>query len=158
MNFLRVFLITIICLAFGDRSAVGNSYDFADLPPLTLEDACKYSKLIVVARYQDFELAQEKNLPIYQGISARYEVNRILKGDFDRSSRLKAEYELSHEFNFVPQKNWKFSKSLMPKKNSKWILFLHYPFPSGKYCTYRGSFGRMPYDDSLESEIIQILK
>lgn len=157
MSFLKLFFITIFCFALTESNANGNSADFADSHPLTLDGACKRSKLVVIAEYCNYEISRQQYLPEYQAISAKYDVKGVLKGDFKPSSQLEAEFELSSEYNYVPPKNWKFTKKIMPKKGSRWILFLTYPLTDGTYCTYRGSFGRMPYTQSLESEVIRLL-
>jgi hypothetical protein len=47
----------------------------------------------------------------------------------------------------VAPHDWKFSSSMMPKKGTRWILFLKSGdahFGQSVYETYRGNFGRLP--------------
>jgi hypothetical protein len=58
-------------------------------------------------------------------------------------------------------RNWKFSASLMPKKGTRWILFLNSSNPhfgQSVYETYRGDFGRWADTPENLSKVKQNLR
>ncbi|MDX2105816.1 MAG: hypothetical protein SFY67_05380 [Candidatus Melainabacteria bacterium] len=144
--------IAISFLVLIPLKVFGNSYDFALFPPTTIEEACKRSKCIYVVTYKSFSILDSK-APVYRNLFASYIIHNQLKGQKSQATDLKIEYEISEDPNYTPPEKWKFSKKVMPKPGSKWILFVTYNLTDGSMCTYRGSYGRMPHSEELENDI-----
>lgn len=103
----------------------------------TLDEAMK-SKWIVLVEYQGYE--KSAHLDYFGYVETSYTVLDVLKGE-----KLDKKIQVRYRFHdgsacLVPE--WKFDEKKLPKKSSRWILFL-----SSKdaefYEVYRGDFGRM---------------
>ncbi len=129
--------------------------------PFTLEDAASIGDLIVVASYQSHEEPKAGTAPgdLYMGgLLSHFKVEQVLRPikksqDKDVPKDLKLNYCFHDWSPCMPDQSFKFSEDKMPKKGSKWILFLM-PLenPETKvFRTYRGDRGMLPAtDDNLK--------
>ncbi|MBF0484899.1 MAG: hypothetical protein HQL16_00130 [Candidatus Omnitrophica bacterium] len=140
----RVFTIGVIL--FWGCSLVFAEPMFAP----TKEQAFK-SQLIAIVEYSGYQLLGK--IDYFSGPVARYKIIRILKGA-NVSKALDVRYDFTDGSACLPEVGWKFSEDLMPKKGSRWILFLNEDSPMKYWATYRGPFGRWSADfkNTLEVE------
>lgn len=129
--------------------------------PFTLEDAVSIGDLIVVASYSSHEQPKAGTTPgdLYMGgLLSHYKVESVLRPIKKSQSKdvpkdLKLNYCFHDWSPCMPDETFKFSEANMPKKGSKWILFLM-PLenPDTKvFRTYRGDRGMLPAtDDNLK--------
>ena len=145
---LKVLLICYACVLFST-----NAYSKPMFAP-TIDEALKSSSYIVVAEYAGYSKHWNK-IDYFYGPIATYKVIEILKG-----STLPESIQIQYDFTdgsacIVPQ-NWNFNEKYMPKKRSRWILFLQSKSDKENiWKTYRGDYGRWEAD---ESNIIKIEK
>lgn len=120
---------------------------------LTLQNAC-HSESIVMAEYLGYEKGEIhfNNPPL-----ANYHITKILKGPpLNKSIPIK--YEFHDHSNPPAPKGWKFSDSDMPKKGSKWILFIKYAVPhNDMFETYEGSYGRQEASEENLNAVYDLL-
>lgn len=115
---------------------------------LTYENAVR-SECICIAEYKGYEKHGEIgwNTPP----QANYHITDILKGP-PLNPSLPVKYEFHDYVNNQMPKGWKFDeKTMMPAKDSKWILFIEFAVPKrGMFELYQGSYGHQPAtDDNL---------
>lgn len=151
---ISVFTGILVCF-FGLPGLTWESPSHA--PPKTFEDMCKRSRNIIVAEFERYGF--EEGLKPSEFIWANYKVILKLKNPESISGEITTEYAFNDIPNNVKPESWKFSKVMMPKKKSKWILFLENFCPStNTYYTYRGTYGRMPYDEKTIDKVKNIVK
>lgn len=119
----------------------------------TLEEACK-SKLILIASYKGHDISLFPDY--FDGVNANYQVLKVVKGVY-RQKTIKINYAFQDGSACVAPKDWHLDNKLMPKENSKWILFIN-STSSGVYRTYRGNFGRIELTDKNLKRVTSILK
>lgn len=151
INFIRtkIILFTILFFSFTCQKTFAKA-----LETPTLEEAVKKSNYIVVAEY----LGYTKDAKIYysHGPLAKYKVIKILKGE-EVSGIIQVRYEFNDRSYCLPEKDWRFSDNLMPKKDSQWILFLERKDDDkNTYFTYRGDYGRLILNEINLQKIINI--
>jgi hypothetical protein len=125
---------------------------------------CLDSESIMVGEYLGRESAPSSKITFENPPMAYYHITQILKGP-PTSRSLSLKYDFGDKSQTQP-KDWAFSESMMPKRNSSWILFIPFSVPSGEkrwFETYRGSLGRMEgapgvvqeIQDALNSDLYQ---
>lgn len=107
------------------------------MPAPTKEEAYK-SQVIVIAEYLGYK--SHGKIDYFRGPIAQYKTIRVLKGDAPAS--LNVRHDFSDGSACIAEVGWKFTDNLMPKKGSKWILFLKNDNFAKEWTTYRGDFGR----------------
>ncbi len=124
---------------------------------LNYETAFK-SENIVVAVYEGYE----KGRPIsyFMPPKAHFKIIEHLQGaPFNRDLPVKYEF---HDKIVGEQKpaDWKFDEAtMMPKKGSKWILFIPNAVPiDGMVETYHGRYGRQEYTEDNYDKILKIIE
>ena len=135
-----------------EQPAPRPEIDETKINPLTSDTGLKIkwaylqSESIVVAEYRGFE--RDEIMSYYSPPTAIYKITKILKGH-RMNPTLPVRYEFHDKTNKDKPKDWKFDEAtMMPKVGSKWIIFIPNSVPvDGKFETYHGSFGRMPYKD-----------
>lgn len=152
---MKKFIFLFIVLFFSTNSIV-----LAKPMPEPLEEKAYKSQWIVIAQYQGYSANTEYpgsidngkityfNFPI-----AKYKVVRLLKG-----AAVPPIVDVLYAFHdgspCMADENWKL-KDALPKRGSKWILFLN-EFEGHNYLTtYGGDFGRWP---ATKKKILEVEK
>ena len=111
--------------------------------PATMAEACQ-AQSIVEAEYVSYR-PQELlgKVEYFTPPMAQFKVLRKLSGR-NTPEYILVRYDFDDGSACVAEPNWRFSAEKMPKKESRWILFLN-PIEATPswFQTYRGSFGRM---------------
>ncbi len=94
---------------------------------------------IAIAEYIGYK--SEGKVGYFNGPIARYRIIRLLKGD-NLPEVLDLRYDFTDGSACLAEAGWKFTEDLMPKKSSRWILFLEKDAQMKYWTTYRGTFGR----------------
>lgn len=125
------------------------------MPAPTLSQAVRYPH-VVVCEYAGAE-ANEKSTYM-GGVTAKYKPVTILAGG-DLPTTFSVNYQFHDGSGCIVPPNWTFREKVMPKKGSKWTLFLKPGAKIGSsFQTYRGSFGRMPATDENLAKVRELLK
>ncbi len=116
------------------------------MPSPTLEEAVK-SPVVLVAQYVDYKPFLEP-VTYMDGVMGHYLVKTVLKGSSPKDPHINVPYAFHDGSACLPDKDWKFTEDVMPKKGSGWILFLTPPNwkssnTDNAFTTYRGDFGRL---------------
>jgi hypothetical protein len=139
--------VAFIANAIADESApqpADERKESATAAPfeLTYESAIK-SEWIAICEFEGYD--KSRTYTWDDPPTANFRVTDILKGPPCCAGRLPVKYTFHDLIHTDVPMDWKFSDELMPKKNSKWILFIEYAVPrQGKFDLYQGSFGRQP--------------
>lgn len=119
------------------------------MPAAAPEEAIQDSQAVVVASYQYYR-ATKIPVDYFDGVTATYKIERVLRGSLpDKPKTIQVHYRFEDGSACEAPKGWLFSaRMLMPATNAKWILFLLplTPEQNGRYETYRGDYGRWPYN------------
>lgn len=132
-------------------------HDHKSRKSLTFLNAFMKSEGVYVAEYKDYE--QAGLVSYFKPPQANYKIVEYLKGP-PLSRTLPIKYEF-HEKIVGEEKpaDWKWSESLMPKKGSKWIIFIPNCVPiDGKFETFHGSYGRQEFNEENIDEIHRIIQ
>ena len=124
---------------------------------LNVKTAFLKSESILVCEYNGFE--KDGFISYYRPPKAKFRIIEFLKGP-PLNKSLPVRYEFHDKTNKKKPKDWKFdAKKLMPKKGSKWIIFIPNAVPvDGMFETYHGSYGRMAYNGDSIDQVLQILE
>lgn len=128
------FLFAVISLM------VGFSTQAKPMNSASLEEAV-HSESIVVVRYLGFSPTSPTNLSYFMPPTVQYEVIESLKGAVELGT-IRVRYSFHDGSPCVEPEGWKFTKDLMPKVGSEWILFLQNKDQNDVYSTYSGDYGR----------------
>jgi len=125
---------------------------------LTYDTAFAQSESIVVAEYQGFDERDHK-ITYFTPPKAHYRIVEYLKGaPFNKDLPVKYEFHDKIVGEEKP-KEWKFETNEMPKKGSKWILFIPSAVPiAGMLDTYHGRWGRQEYTEENYDKILKIIQ
>jgi len=112
----------------------------------TLEAACRMSEWIGDCEYVGYSAngpISLSNPPIARFRYGQY--GTTLKGP-PLGHELPVRFEFDRPLSQETQANWKFTPSMMPPLNSRWIIFIPnlVPVPGKGFSTYKGNYGRMP--------------
>ncbi len=106
----------------------------------TVEEAA-LSPVIAVCAYSGYEKESPKSY--FGGVKAEYRIVDLLKGKL--SGKIPVNFDFHDHSPCLEPPNWKFEEGLLPKAETRWILFLRPSEKAGEpFGTYRGSFGRWP--------------
>ncbi len=110
---------------------------------------------IAIVEYMGYK--SEGKVGYFNGPIAQYRIIRLLKGA-NLPEVLDVRYDFSDGSACLEESGWKFSEDLMPKKGSRWILFLDQDTQMKYWTTYRGSFGRWDANPRNIQEVENVLK
>lgn len=115
------------------------------------------SESIVVAEYVGMD--KTDNVTYFKPPRANYRIKEYLKGP-PLNPFLPIRYEFHDVTGGTKPEGWKFDEaSMMPKKGSKWIIFIPNAVPiDGSFETYHGNFGRQEYTDENLDKILKIIE
>lgn len=115
------------------------------------------SESIVVAEYVGMD--KSENVTYFKPPRANYRIKEYLKGP-PLNPFLPVRYEFHDVTGGTKPEGWKFDEAkMMPKKGSKWIIFIPNAVPiDGSFETYHGNFGRQEYNDENLDKILKILE
>ncbi len=146
ISYKYLFVIVVIFLIGHIKSSWAKP-----MPAPTKTEAYK-SEYIVIGEYIDYQAKEEINY--FQGPIAKFKTIRILKG-IDFPGILNIRYDFHDGSACLPLEGWVFSKDIMPKSGSFWILFLNKNKEYEVFTTYRGDFGRW---EATEENIAELEK
>jgi len=141
-----LFVIAVICFVGYAKYSLAK-----DMLVPTKKEAYK-SEFIVIGKYVGYQEKEEINY--FQGPVAKFKTIRILKGS-SLPKTLNIRYDFHDGSACIDLEGWKFSKSIMPKSGSLWILFMNKSKENNAFVTYRGDFGRW---EATEENIIKVEK
>lgn len=125
---------------------------------LSYETAFSQSENIVVAEFVGYD--KTKPITYYTPPKAHYRITEYLKGaPFNKALPIKYEFHDKIVGEEKP-KDWKFDEvALMPKKGSKWIMFIPTAVPlDGMLETFHGKYGRQEFNEANYDEIQRIIQ
>ncbi len=121
--------------------------------PLSIEKAVERSESVVLAKYLDCESLD--SISYYSSPKTRFLKLKVLKGE-----KVPRHFFILYDFhtmqNHHKPPDWKFDQSMLPARDSEWILFLaskQFLHPE-VFDTYRGSFGRLE-SSKMNLEIVK---
>lgn len=120
------------------------------------ESAFRASEWIVECEYQEY--SKRKNIDYEHPPVARYHIVEFLKGPPMGRDPL-----ILHEFRNSPMEKapdgWKFGIEKMPKKNSRWLIFVPVCVPdNGAFKTYHGRIGRLPSTEETRRQLNAVIE
>jgi len=126
---------------------------------LNYETAFAQCENIVVAEFVGMEISKERPPTYFTPPKAKYHITEYLKGaPFNKAIALKYEF---HDEIISEEKpaDWKFGEALLPKKGSKWLLFIPSAVPiDGMLHTYHGRWGRQEFTEENYDKILKIIQ
>ncbi len=126
---------------------------------LNYETAFAQCENIVIAEFTGMEMDKAHPPTYFTPPKAKYHIEEYLKGaPFNRAIAIKYEF---HDEIITEEKpaDWKFDESLLPKKGSKWILFIPNAVPiDGMLHTYHGRYGRQEFTEDNYDKILKIIQ
>jgi hypothetical protein len=140
-------------------SVVLNTLAFAEpMMQATLKEGLQQSPNVVIAHYIDYD--RQSPAAYFSGVKSKYQVESVLKGNtFSKGSVINVQYWFHDGSPCMEPDDWRFNPAQdMPKKDSRWILFL-----TGKrnkttaYDTYRGDYGRWRADPAKITEVTKAI-
>lgn len=108
----------------------------------SIEQAVYKSEVIVIAEFKGIK--EEPDFTFFSKPTATYNVIRAMKGKLP-SKEVSIKYAFHDESALMSPKNWKYSKSILPKAGDVFILCLIQQDEKGLWYTYNGSFGRFEF-------------
>jgi len=135
----------------------GEVHEHSSRKSLTFLNAFMKCEGIFVAEYKGF--SSEGVVSYYKPPKAMYHIEEYLKGP-PLSRTLPIRYEFHDKIVGEDKpKDWKFSDDKMPKKGSKWLIFIPNCVPvEGQFETFHGSYGRQEYNEANIDEIHRIIE
>jgi hypothetical protein len=114
------------------------------------------SESILVCEYLGYE---KGNITYFKPPRANFRIKEYLKGP-PLNPSLPVRFEFHDVTGGTKPEGWKFDEAtMMPKKGSKWIIFIPNAVPiDGSFETYHGSFGRQEYTDENLDKILKIIE
>lgn len=123
----------------------------------SLEEAIDQSPVIVVAEYRGYQ--EDGEVSYFYGPFAAYRIRKVLKGAYP-DEQVQIQYHFHDGSACLAEEGWTFAPALMPEPGSRWILFLRHQAARKDphtekitNATYRGSYGRMRWSETLEQTI-----
>lgn len=121
----------------------------------SLREAFLEAEWIVIAEFVNYSLW--RRIEYFSGPIANYRILQVLKGK-PLNGAIRVRYDFHDWTPCMPLAGWKFSDKLMPRKASKWILFLVGKTDDAKaYMTYRGDYGRWPASEENIQKVVSLL-
>lgn len=124
---------------------------------LNLLNAFNLSESITICEYTGFE--HEGDISFFRPPMAKFHIVEYLKGP-PLNKSLPVRYWFDDKVGEEKPKDWKFDPvTMMPKKGSKWIIFIPNAVPvQGMHETYHGRFGRQEATDENMDKILKIIE
>lgn len=106
----------------------------------TAEEAAQ-SPVVAVCSYVGYDKESPKSY--FGGVKAEFRVVELLKGKL--SGKVPVTFDFHDHSPCLEPPDWKFEEGMLPKAETRWILFLKPSEKAGApFGTYRGTFGRWP--------------
>lgn len=120
-----------------------------------LSKAVRKSKYIIIGRYKGLK-DKNRSISYFNPPTAVYECLHTLKGEVPlRKTSIR--YEFHNRDNSDKPKGWKFDYSLLPPKDSKWILLIDDKLDE-TYETVGGKQGRIEFSVANQSKVTELLR
>lgn len=124
---------------------------------LNLENAFSQSEGIFVCSFKDYEKVGD-SITYFRPPLARFYIEETLKGP-PLNRNIPIRFEFHEKIGEGKPEGWKFTEEMMPKKNTKWIIYIPNCVPiDGMFETYHGKFGIQEYTDDNYDKILRILE
>lgn len=139
------------------KLAAHEVHEHTSRKSLTFLNAFMKCEGVFVAEYKGYQ--HEGPVSYYKPPQANFHIVEYLKGP-PLSKTLPIKFEF-HEKIVGEEKpaDWKFSESMMPKKGSKWLIFIPVCVPiDGKFETFHGSYGIQEWNEKNIDEIHRIIQ
>lgn len=150
-------------------SLCSGSLSAKPMASASLEEAVRSPHIVLVSYQTHEQPTGRSDEDIYlSGLKATYKLESVLKqtsqgtdkhaaAEFKPGTNLNVRY-LVHDLSpCMADRSFHFSKSLLPSKGSKWILFLNAKDNDNVWQTYRGSEGRLEATDSNVKKVKALL-
>lgn len=123
---------------------------------LTLENAFLRSEAILVCTFKSYEKGK---ITFFNPPKAIFKLEEALKTSARWNPIVPIRFEFHEDLKEDKPEGWTFSPEMMPKKGSKWIIFIPNSVPvEGMYKTYHGKFGIIPYSEDVYDKVMKIIK
>lgn len=123
---------------------------------LTFANMFHRSESIVIAEYKKYE--SDGLITYFDPPKAIFRIEEYLKGP-PLNPYLPIKFEFHNKIGEKKPKGWKFSPDMMPKKGTKWIIFIYNGVPiDGMFETYHGAFGRQEFNEGNYDKILRIIE
>jgi tetratricopeptide (TPR) repeat protein len=124
---------------------------------LNLENAYSQSEGIFVATFKNYEKVGDA-ITYFRPPLAHFHIEEYMKGP-PLNANIPIRFEFHDKIGESKPEGWKFTEEMMPKKGSKWILYIPNCVPiDGMFETYHGKFGIQEYTDDNYDKIMRILE
>jgi|AGTN01.1.fsa_nt_gi hypothetical protein len=125
---------------------------------LTLENAFMRSEAILVCTFKSYEKG-DGAITFFNPPKAIFKIDEELKTSARWNPIIPVRFEFHEDLKEDKPEGWNFSPDMMPKKGSKWIIFIPNSVPvDGAYKTYQGKFGMIPYSVDEYDKVLKIIK
>lgn len=125
---------------------------------LTLENAFLLSEAILVCTFKSYEKG-DGAITFFNPPKAIFHIDEELKTSARWNPTIPIRFEFHEDLKEDKPAGWKFSPDMMPKKGSKWIIFIPNSVPvDGAFKTYHGKFGIIPYTVDEYDKVLKIIK
>lgn len=153
MRTMGICAVLVLCYSFVFLQTSSSSPMMAP----TVQEAVDQSQYIVVGEYSGYS-SDSHPIDYFYGPQASYRIVEHLKGE-KLQGKIVIRYDFSDGSACIAPEDWAFSGQMMPKKASRWILFLQNSDNAGKvWNTYRGDYGRWPATQENLDQIRGLLK
>ena len=129
-----------------------------DVPKLANFENAIRSEFIGIAEYQSYDKSDD--IRFNSPPTTHWHIDKILKGP-PLNRALPLRYDLHTPDVKEQPADWHFDESKLPKKGSKWILFIESAVPEGSkklFKTFDGSYGRQPATEKNLNELDRLLE
>lgn len=124
---------------------------------LNLENAYSQSEGIFVATFKSYEKVGD-SITYFRPPLAHFHIEEYCKGP-PLNASIPIRFEFHEKIGEAKPEGWKFTEDMMPKKGSKWILFIPNCVPiDGMFETYHGKYGIQEYTDDNYDKVLRILE
>lgn len=125
---------------------------------LTLQNAFMRSEAILLCTFKSYEKNGD-SISFFNPPKAIFSIDEELKTSARWNPILPVRFEFHEDLKEDKPEGWKFSPDMMPKKGSKWIIFIPNAVPvDNMYKTYHGKFGVLPYSEDNYDKVLKIIK
>lgn len=116
------------------------------------------AETILVVEFSRYQPHNKKPITFRNPPTAYFHIEEHIKGA-PLSCSPPVRFDFTDNPNTPAPAGWKFNDSLMPRKGSKWIIFIPNTVPNdGQFETYHGSAGRLEYNEANIDELLKIIE
>ena len=125
---------------------------------LSFENAFYYSEFIGICTYEGMD--KQTDITFFRPPITRFHIEKVLKGPpLNKNLPLRFEFHDKISDSGEAPKDWKFGPDKLPKKDSRWLIFIQNAVPrAGAFDTYHGSYGRQEATEENLNKIYQIIE